>query len=82
MVTDFIVSDEDEQCYELTVLKCIPRQLLSGLNLLKSVCVYCFIHMGGSVEKPKCMETKWGGASEDNSQPHNSLWNSFPVGNF
>ena len=59
MVTDFIVSDEDEQCYELlTVLKCIPRQLLSGLNLLKSVCVYCFIHMGGSVEKPKCMETK------------------------
>ena len=58
VVTDFTVSDEDEQCYELTVLKCIPWQLLSGLDLLKSVCVYCFIHMEGSVEKPKCMETK------------------------
>lgn len=58
VVTDFTVSDEDEQCYELTVFKCIPWQLLSGLDLLKSVCVYCFIHMEGSVEKPKCMETK------------------------
>ena len=58
VVTDFTVSDEDEQCYELTVLKCISWQLLSGLDLLKSVCVNCFIHMGGSVEKPKCMETK------------------------
>lgn len=47
MVTDFIVSDEDEQCCELTVLKLVPLQLPFGLDLLKSACIYCFIRMRG-----------------------------------
>lgn len=46
VVTDFIVSDEDEWCCELIASQLVPLQLLLGLDLLKLVCVYCFIQMG------------------------------------
>lgn len=69
---DFIVSDEDEQCYELS-FKAYTTAASGWFGFIKiRVCLLLYSDGWGVVEKAEHVETQRGGVSEDNSQPHNS----------
>lgn len=79
MVTDFIVSDEDES-KRLTNSSSVYHVAASfWFGLLKSVCVYCFIH-GGEVENLNAWKPSEVEFQKIILFPQFSKF--FPVGNF